>query len=119
MRRPEAFRGRVVARIKERIERVQDKLDATVVAGRDHGRAPLVTSSAYFLTSGICRLVGRFCSVSKPRPVDIAGTPEQQIAPEIDEIIFHEVRPFLQSEGSEALSEDALGRVERPRSISH
>jgi hypothetical protein len=30
--------------------------------------------------------------------VDIARTPEQQIAPKIDEVVFHEIRPFLETE---------------------
>jgi hypothetical protein len=41
--------------------------------------------------------------------VDIARTPEQQIAPKIDEVVFHEIRSFLETEGEERLPEDALG----------
>src|SRR5450755_76110 len=50
--------------------------------------------------------------------VDIAGAPEQQVAPEIDEVVLHEIRPFLETEGCEDLSEYALGRVDRPRRVS-
>src|ERR1700736_4820086 len=50
--------------------------------------------------------------------VDLARPPEQQVAFEVDEIVLHEVRPFFQGEGSEALSEYALRRVDRPRSVS-
>ena len=41
-----------------------------------------ITSQAqcYFRTSGICRLVGRFCSVSKPRP-SILRAPQNSKSP--------------------------------------
>src|ERR1700722_13483138 len=88
-RRPETFGRRVVALVEKRIERVQDGLDAVVFAGRDHGKhlaqgkspqGPGVISGGYFRTSGICKLVGRFCSVSKPRP-SILRAPQNNRSP--------------------------------------
>src|SRR4029077_14458339 len=54
----------------------------------------------------------------KGAAVDVARTPEQQIPSKIDEIVLHEIRPFLQTERDKRLSEDALGRVDRPRRVS-
>src|SRR5882757_11109972 len=50
--------------------------------------------------------------------VNIARAPKQQVTFEVDEVVLHEVRSFFQSEGREILSEYALRRVDRPRSVS-
>src|SRR5882757_9833734 len=54
----------------------------------------------------------------KAAAVNIARAPEQQVASEVDQVVLHEVRPFLESEGGEGPSEYALRRVERPRRVS-
>jgi len=41
--------------------------------------------------------------------VNVTGTPEQQIVSEIDQVVLHEVRPLLETEGREGFSEYALG----------
>src|SRR5271154_2927627 len=51
----------------------------------------------------------------KAAAVDIARAPEQQIASEIDEVVFHEICPLLETKGSEGLPEYALGRIHGPR----
>src|SRR6202007_2027057 len=50
--------------------------------------------------------------------IDIARAPEQQVASEVDEVILHEIRPFLETEGGEGLSEYALRRVDCPWRVS-
>src|SRR6476620_5403007 len=54
----------------------------------------------------------------KAAAVDIAGAPEQQVASDVDEVILHEIRPFLETEGNKRLSEYALRCVDCPRRVS-
>src|SRR5258708_24023573 len=54
----------------------------------------------------------------KAAAVYIARAPEQQVSSQIDEIVLHEIRPFLQTEGGKRLSEEALRQADRPRGVS-
>src|ERR1700750_3328236 len=55
----------------------------------------------------------------KAAAVDVAGAPEQQVAPEVDQVVLHEIGSFLETEGDEGFSEYALGRVDGPRCVSN
>src|SRR5437879_5664129 len=50
--------------------------------------------------------------------VDVARAPEQQVASEIDEVVLHEIRSLLETEGDKRLSKNALGCVDGPRGVS-
>ena len=71
------------------------------------------------LTSGPAELqIGRPVLLGiEATAIDVAGAPEQQVAPEIDEVVLHEVRAFLETKGREILAENALGRVDGPRRV--
>src|SRR6266478_2279387 len=83
-------------------------------------RAPLqgITSPRLLSDQRDLQIGGAVLFGIKAAAVDIAGAPEQQVASEVDQVVLHEIRPFLESEGSEGLSEYALGRVDRPGGIS-
>ena len=83
--RPEALRSDIVAPVEQRIEGFEHE---RLVPFRGTGghiasmRKELRPSHAvnYLRRSGICRLVGRFCSVSKPRP-SILRAPQNKRSP--------------------------------------
>jgi hypothetical protein len=54
----------------------------------------------------------------KATAVDIARPPEQQVASEVDEIVLHKVRPFVETKGGEGFPEYTLGCVDRPKRVS-
>src|SRR5438105_4079104 len=54
----------------------------------------------------------------KAAAVDVASAPEQELTPEVDEVVLHEIRSLLEAEGDKRLAEDALGRIDSPRSVS-
>src|SRR5580704_13720780 len=54
----------------------------------------------------------------KAAAVNIARAPEQKIPSEVDQVVLHEIRSLLETEGDKGLSKDALGCVDRPRRVS-
>src|SRR5882757_1422239 len=117
-RRPEALGGRVVTLVEQGFKRGEDELDAVLFAGLGHVRAP-VLSWFGSLPNQRDLQIGRAVLLGvKTAAVDIAGAPEQQVASEVDEVVLHEIGPFLEREGDKGLSEYALGRVDNPRRVS-
>ena len=54
----------------------------------------------------------------EPTAVEVASTPEQHPAREVDEIALHEILPLNEGERRERLTEDALRLLDLPLVVS-